>query len=212
VNFNFKSILFAGIAIILMSCSNNVFALADSSNHTVSKRETDTFILYYGTLSFSTADSTNSLFTKALDMTWVDVTQPILLSVRGNSAAAAQDVDMFIEGSNWLQDSTFENYDTNAYFDDVDLFSSDGPLKAVINYKVLADDSLVTGVGAQRVYNTTIAGTVDPAFLCRFIRVEAAGQTGNRSEVVLEWELVCRKKAGASRKNAGAVFDVVGGL
>lgn len=201
-------VLFLAVA---FQSSGAFAALADSSNHAVSVRETDTHIIYYGTLSFSTADSTSSLFTKALDMYWVDVLQPIILTVHGNSSAAAQDVNMFIEGSPVLVDSLFENTYTSTTFDDVDLYSGDGVVRGIINHKILVKDSLATGINA-RTYLDFPAATLDPAFLNRYIRVEADGQAGNRSDVVIKWWLECPKKAGAPRNGAYGVFSVAGGL
>ncbi|MCB0302845.1 MAG: hypothetical protein KDI38_03610 [Calditrichaeota bacterium] len=204
-------VLFLAVA---FQSSGAFAALADSSNHAVSVRETDTHIIYYGTLNFSTADSTSSLFTKALDMYWVDVLQPIILTVHGNSSAAAQDVNMFIEGAPVLVDSLFENTYISTTFDDVDLYSGDGVVRGIINHKILAKDSLVVGAAAAagRTYPDVGIATLDPAFLNRYIRVEADGQAGNRSDVVVKWWLECPKKAGAPRNGAYGVFSVAGGL
>lgn len=206
-----KYVLFLVLFALLAFQSSGFAALADSANHAVSVRETDTHIIYYGTLSFSTADSTSSLFTKAMDLYNVDVLQPIILTVHGNSSAAAQDVNMFIEGAPVLIDSLFENTYTSTTFDDVDLYSGDGVVRGIINHKILAKDSLVTGINA-RTYLAPGLATLDPAFLNRYIRVEADGQAGNRSNVVIKWWLECPKKATAPRSNAWGVFSVAGGL
>lgn len=207
-NFLFR---FAVVVCLLFAFQGNALAaLADSSNHAVSVKETPTSITYHGTLSFSVNDSTSSLFTKALDLQYIDVTKPIILTVHGNSAAAAQDVNVFIEGSDWLVDSTFENSYANATFDDVDLFSGDGVVKGIINYKQAAGDTLATGVATRTLI--PFPSNIDPAFLNRFIRVEADGQAGNRSNVVLKWSLTCQKKEGAPPNGAYGVFSVAGGL
>ena len=204
-----KSIRFIFLVAVLFA--QFAFGLADSTNHNISVREGDTWIMYYGTLSFSTADSTSSLFTKAMSLDWVDVTKPIVLTVHGNSSAAAQDVNMFIEGANFAVDSLFENTYANVIFDDVDLFSADGVLTDIINYKTAAADTIATGISSQRTL-IPFPDNIDGAFLRRFIRLEADGQAGNRSDVVVTWELLCQKKAGAPTNNAWGISNVAGGL
>ena len=197
--------------LLLLFWTASCFGLADSSNHTVSVKQTDTEVVFYGTLKFSSNDSTSSLFTQAIETEHFDVYQPIVFQIHGNSAAAAQDVNIFIEGSNSLEDSTFENFHTINYFDDVDLFSADGPLIHVINFKIEAKDSLATGI-SRRTYHTSIAGLIDPAFLCRYIRIEADGQAGNRADVVLKWWLRAKKKDKSRKNELYGRYNVTGGL
>lgn len=207
-NFLFK---FAVVVCLLFAFQGSALAaLADSANHKAYKKESELEIMYWGDLNYTVNDSTSSLFSQALDMTYMDVTRPILLTVYGTSGAAAQDVNILIEGSDWKIDSTFENSHTNATFDDVDLFSADGVVKGYINFMHAASDTLALGISGTRLLKPS-PSDIDPAFFNRFIRVEADGQAGNRSDVKLRWQIRGFKKAGAPRSGAAAVYDVAGG-
>ena len=173
-----------------------LFALADDDSSTVSTIEVPGGVIYYGTISFSTADSTNNIYTQAMEKTWLI---PKVLQVYGN-AASGIDVNLFLAGSNHLDLTYFAAGFTDPNLDA--LGSATPKMVALDQYYgfitgLAADLPNVTrsalGAGDTTGSNWAVPYD-DPAMKGRYIVLKADGQTGNPSTATITFYLYCEYK------------------
>lgn len=169
--------------ILLLFASFAVFGLADVKNKaTTSYIEDDHQIVWYGYVAFSTGDSTNDIWTKAL---WIGDCDLLnfegSLQIWGNAVASA-DVNVFIEGSNTLYDAAFLVHRTDTL---LDARGAAAPAITLVGKAYITGSSAATGA------------TPDPdnATRCEYLRLQFDGQSGNRSTVIIYFCLRIPKRA-----------------
>lgn len=163
---------------------------ANSENATTSYMlETEDYIIYYGTLQFTTG-ATDNHCSKAFWIGSCSTKDKEAVIQVWCSAIANIDINVFIEGSNSLVDSTFASNKTDTLFDDV---NSATPVYSYIGW------AYVAGAGHIPV--------VDAVGSCNYIRIKGDGQTSSPAGSILSYRIKLPKKTGAKLHRAGGVFS-----
>ena len=183
--------LFLVIAMLFgLLAFQGVFALANVENDTVFAVEGDFSVTFYGVVHFSTGDSTNNIYTQAIESEWLDW-ENSFLRIWGNAVASA-DVNGFIAGGSSLDLTYMSSVYTQTAFD----AAGSATPKA---WYALQD----TIGGATKV----MFKFIDPVAYERFKVLYFDGQTGNPSTVIIYWYWTVPKKPGAPQRNAYAIFN-----
>lgn len=183
-----KSFILA--ALLIFVAWEMLFALADVKNKaTTSYFEDDQQIVWYGKVAFSTGDSTNDIWTKALWIGDCDLTaQEGTLQIWGNAASGA-DVNVFIEGSNSLYDASFLAHRVDTVLDAVG--------SATVK---------ITLVGSSYIATTKNTPVKDHATRCEYLRLQFDGQAGNPSTAVIYFTLRIPKRNDVKTTAGSAVY------
>jgi hypothetical protein len=164
---------------------------ADVKNLATTASEKGDLVIFYATL-IHTGAGTDNVYTKAIAIDGLELVGATIQCI-SQFGTTNRDVNIDIQGSNSLLDSTFESYQTRGEFDD---FSPDGGgleatalldrdfAKANTITQFLAATN-ISGVQPFFALSDTSADTdvlwteKDQALRCRWIRVVSDGQTSN---------------------------------
>lgn len=163
---------------------------ADSKNATTSyMSEDEQYIVYYGTIQF-TAGATDNHYSKAFSIGNCSTKDKEAVIQVWCDGVGAVDINVFIQGSNSLLDSTFATNRTDTVFDDV---NSATPVYSYVGWAYVA--------------GSTTVPVVDAVGSCQYIRVMGDGQTSSPATSVLSYRIKLPKKTGAKKHRAGAVLS-----
>lgn len=180
--------------VLVFALQTSLFALADAPNKTVSVIEGKDQVIFFGTATFTTDDSTNNLTTKAIaDDGMLDWENAHLRA--WTAAVAGDDVNIFVLGGASLDLTYMSSTYTQTVFDDV---NSATPA-AWWACKDTLRGTTASGLGLEWM--------IDPVVNDRFKVIQFDGQAGNTSGCVVSWYLVVPKKPGAPARNAYAIFS-----
>jgi hypothetical protein len=209
-----KSKFFKSVVVLLLASLvfMPVVQAADVSNLsvTVTQQTGIDFVQFEVTL-IHTGAATDNVFSQAIDMAYLDLDGATIQAV-ALVGGSGRDVNIDIQGSNSLADSTFETYETRGEFDD---FSpDDGGLEQSVlldrDFIKLGTKANLTSVysAADLKFFSADSSASDPlmiytekdrALRCRYIRVVSAGQSGNIATASTKVILTFRKKDNAPR-------------
>lgn len=176
--------LFLIILIALFAFAQQSFAvLADVANKSVGIIEGDTYIVYYGSTTFSATDSTSNLTTRAM---YVGDSNESYGTIRVwcTNGTGTEDVNGFLLYSNYTLDLTYFTGNTDAGLDQIQTtakFDSVGCIKSGAN------DLFLNGA--------------------RWMVFKMDGQSGNpgglndvNDACVVNWEIYLKKNVGAPKR------------
>jgi hypothetical protein len=158
----------------------SAFALADAENSgtyqqpAISKDN----VVYTITVSYSTADSTSDLHTKALYVGFWDISKPISVQAWGN-AVTANDVNVDAEMSAELNDTQFLTLTTF----DIDAAGAAASKFDYITGQVFREEN-------DKGPADSTGAFIEPYAFLPYLRFECDGQTGNKSTSVLYLKVV----------------------
>lgn len=179
---------------------------ADTSNLTVSLVSQRGEYVIYRVVLIHTGAATDDVRSQAISLDYLDI-QDATIQCK-SLVGGTRDVNIDIEGSNQIADSTFEQYQTRTEFDDFSADQAGDELTAILDrdfYKSVAlasiatiydsDEGLITAVAdSDGTIKTYVYKSNDQALRCRYIRVVSDGQAGNEATVSTEVLLRFRKK------------------
>ena len=172
------------VLIISLFLVFNLAFATDTTNVAVSWVEGDTYILYYGAVTFPAAAGTDNAFTQAMDISDCVVKQGELfggIQVKFVDGTGTEDADGFIEYSNSLTAADFLSV-TDADLNQIQVttkFDTVGVATAAMDYFQFS----------------------------RYIRLKLDGQTGNPNGAVCNFYLKVYKREGAPKKGCAGAKD-----
>lgn len=158
----------------LFAATASFAVLADVANKSVTATSDGEYITFTTTLLHTATDSTNHLFSQAVDIRGLDVsTMVIHFKATGISG---RDVNLFVQGSNSLVGTTFASGVTRSQWDD---YSADtGNLAGIFEaeFAYVSSEVFLAATADSALFKVR-----DPAVLNRYVRFDQHGQSGNRS-------------------------------
>lgn len=183
---NMKFLGFLTLLFLLVSTFS--VQAADTTNISITVRDLGDRVMLSGTLKNVTTPTDNA-FSRAYDLSG---TTPVggVIQVWGRNIAS-RDVNVFLQGSSSLYDTTFASYTTRQELDDVDA-SGNAPVLIPAEYDTLRAQGSGSGDFDYTPYP-------DAAFMGRYLRIQADGQTGNPAGSETYFIITLRKVPGWQR-------------